>query len=209
MKSNSLVTDIALLVGIGLVLGLGYNALGVSEVNDWGIAWKGVDRVEELLNTPEVLPVEIEEDAASASSDPYSVDPLAAPAPAVEQKALPEIPDYGRPVQIGLAAVKQLHVADAALFIDARERWEYDEGHIRGAISLPHEEAITDPARLEQLDTGGKPVVTYCGGASCEVSLSLAWELLGIGHSHIAVYMGGFPEWQQAGYPVDAAGDDR
>lgn len=209
MKSRSLVTDIALLVGIGWMLGLGYNALGVQEGNDWGLAWKGVDRVEELLNTPEVLAVEVEEDAAEASSDPYSVDPLAAPALRVERKTLPEIPDYGRPVQIGLAAVKQLHDADAALFIDARERWEYDEGHITGAISLPHEEAITDPARLEQLDTGGKPVVTYCGGGSCEISLSLAYELLGNGHAHIAVYMGGFPEWQQAGYPVDAAGDDR
>lgn len=208
MKANSLVTDIALLVGIGVVLGVGYNVLGVRAGNDWGIAWKGVDRVEELLNTPEVQAVEIEDAAASANSDPYSVDPLAAPAPPVEHKTLPEIPDYGRPVQIGLVAVKQLHDADAVLFIDARERWEYDEGHIAGAISLSHEEAITDPARLEQLDTGGKPMVTYCGGGSCEVSLSLAWELLGIGHSHIAVYMGGFPEWQQAGYPVDVAGAD-
>jgi len=201
-KSNSLVTDIALLVGIGVALGLGYNALGAQEGNDWGIAWKGVDRVEDLLNTPEVQ-------AVGPDADPYSVDPLAAPAQAGEQRALPEIPDYGRPVQIGLAAVKQLHAADAVIFIDAREGWEYDEAHIRGAISLPHEEAITDPARLEQLDTGGKPIVTYCGGGSCEVSLSLAWELLGLGHDRVAVYMGGFPEWQQAGYPVDAAGDDR
>ena len=206
MKSNSLVTDIALLVGIGVVLGVGYNGLGLRGGNDWGIAWKGVDRVEELLNSPEVQAVELDAGASPASSDPYSVDPLAAPAPDVEQQTLPEIPDYGRPVPIGLVAVKQLHDADAVIFIDAREGWEYDEAHIRGAISLPHEEAITDPARLEQLDTGGKPLVTYCGGGSCEISLSLAWELLGVGHAHIAVYTGGFPEWQQAGYPVETSG---
>ena len=130
-KSNSFVTDIALLVGIGVMLGLGYNALGVRQGNDWGIAWKGVDRVEELLNTPEVQAVEIGAGVASASSDPYSVDPLAAPAPAVEQTTLPAIPDYGRPVQIRLAAVKQLPPAAAALFFHARETWEYDQRHIR------------------------------------------------------------------------------
>ena len=70
---------------------------------------------------------------------------------------------------------------------------------------MPYEQAITDPARLEQVDQGGKPMVTYCGGGSCEISISVAWELLGVGKTHIAVYMGGFPEWAQAGYPVEKA----
>ena len=109
-----------------------------------------------------------------------SDDPLA---PAAEpDRAIPVIEDYGRPVEIGLKAAKQLHDAGAALFIDAREDWEYAEGHIPGAINLPYEQAITDPDRLEKIDQGGKPIVTYCGGGSCEISISVAWELLGVGN---------------------------
>ncbi len=195
MKSNSLVTDIALLVGIGVVLGVGYNALGVQGGNDWGIAWKGVPLIDTLGD--EVKPVETDALPAGNVSD----DPLAPVA--VPTRAVPVIEDYGRPVEIGLVAVKQLHDADAALFIDAREDWEYAEGHIPGAINLPYEQAITDPALLEKIDQGGKPIVTYCGGGSCEISISVAWELLGVGKTHVAVYMGGFPEWEGAGYPVD------
>ena len=195
MGSTSTVRDIALLVTIGVLLGLGYNALGLRGGNDWGIAWKGVPLIETLGG--EVQAVE----SATLAVLPVSDDPLA---PAVApQRELPVIEDFGRPVEIGIVAVKQLHDAGAALFIDAREDWEFAEGHIPGAINLPYEQAITDPARVEQIDQGDKPIVTYCGGGSCEISISVAWELLGVGKSHIAVYMGGFPEWVQAGHPVE------
>jgi hypothetical protein len=168
MKSNSIVTDMALLVAVGVVLGTGYNALGLQAGSDWGIAWKGVALIETLWD--EVQAVDTETPPQGHVSD----DPLA-PA-AVPERALPVIEDFGRPVEIGLKAAKQLHDAGAALFIDAREDWEYAEGHIPGAINLPYEQAITDPARLEKIDQGDKPIVTYCGGGSCEISISVAWE---------------------------------
>ena len=199
MTSTSLGADIALLAAIGLLLGVGYNAPGLQGGNDWGIAWKGVPLIDTL--GPAVLPIPPEN--LAAPSGYVSDDPLAPPA--APTRLLPVIEDVGRPVEIGLAAAKQLHDAGAALFIDAREDWEYAQGHIPGAINLPYEQAITDPARLEQVDQGGKPMVTYCGGGSCEISISVAWELLGVGKTHIAVYMGGFPEWAQAGYPVEKA----
>ncbi len=197
MRSGSLVTDIVLLVTVGAVLGVGYNALGLRGGNDWGLAWKAIPLKETLGG--EVQPVV---DATDALPAAVSSDPLAPPP--MPQKALPVIEDFGRPMEIGLQAVKQLHDADAALFIDAREDWEYAEGHIAGAIHLPYEQAITDPALLERVDPGDKPIIVYCGGGSCEISINVAWELLGVGKTHIAVYMGGFPEWQQAGYPVES-----
>ena len=199
-RRSSPAADVAVLLTIGIALGLAYNALGLREGNAWGLAWKGVDLVKELEQGPVVEAVEAEPTTPYVSDDPLAI-------PAVPQHAVPKIPDVGRPVQIHLAAVKQLFDADAMLLIDAREDWEHDEGHIPGSINLPHEEAITDPARLEQLDTGGRPIVTYCGGGSCELSLSLAWELLGVGHTRVAVYMGGYPEWEQAGYPVTKPAD--
>jgi rhodanese-related sulfurtransferase len=88
---------------------------------------------------------------------------------------LPPIPDVGRPVQIELGAVKAYFDADAALLIDAREPEEYAESHIPGSINL------------------------------CELSISLAEELYFTGFSRVAVYMGGFPAWVEAGYPIDKA----
>ena len=204
-RRETLLADVFLLVGIGVVLGLGYNTLGLQEGAGWGIAWKGVDHFGDFVDDADTVAAVEDEGPgdADAAYPAVSDDPLAPP-PVPDQK-VPEIPDVGRPVKIELIAVKQLHDAKAALFIDARETWEFEEGHIPGALSLPHEEAITDPARLEQLDSGGLPIVAYCGGGTCEVSLTLANELMLYGHTRIAVYMGGFPEWVGAGYPVEGA----
>ena len=199
MKSNSLGLDIAVLLGVGLFLGVGYNTLGLQGGNDWGVAWKGVPLIETIGAAVEPVEPAAQDESAGYVSD----DPLAAPPSA--PRAIPVIEDFGRPMQIGLVAAKQLYDADAVLFIDAREDWEYAEGHIPGALNLPYEQAINDPARLEQVDQAGKPIVTYCGGGTCEISISVAWELLGVGKTHIAVYLGGFPEWVEAGYPVEKA----
>jgi rhodanese-related sulfurtransferase len=115
---------------------------------------------------------------------------------------LPEIPAAGRPVQIELGAVKLYVDSSAALVIDARDPFEYEEGHLPGAINVPYETAISDPVLLENLDTGGRPIIAYCGGGDCEVSYSLAIELVALGYERVAVYVGGFPEWQEKGLPV-------
>jgi rhodanese-related sulfurtransferase len=183
----------------GVALGLGYNALGRAPGADWGIAWIGKDRLAELAAHGAVAAPR-----PAADADPYvtpNSDPLAIPAdePGV---ALPEVPAIGRPVQIEAQAVRQLVDAEAAFVIDARESAEYAAGHIPGAINLPYDEVAADTARLEKLDTRGRPIVVYCGGGTCEQSLSLAYDLVAAGHTRVAVYVGGFPEWHEAGHPV-------
>jgi rhodanese-related sulfurtransferase len=115
---------------------------------------------------------------------------------------LPEIPLLDRPIQIEIDAVKQLFDAGAALIIDARDREEYLEGHITGALNLIFDEVTAEPERMENLDPGARPIVVYCSGGTCEVSLDLAWELIAAGQSRVVVYVGGFDEWAAAGYPV-------
>jgi rhodanese-related sulfurtransferase len=97
--------------------------------------------------------------------------------------------------------------AGGAFLIDARDPYEYEEGHLPGSINLPYETAISDPALLESLDTGGRPIIAYCGGGDCEVSYSLALELVASGYERVAVYVGGFPEWQENGLPVTTGGE--
>lgn len=199
-SGDRLLRDVVMLVVLGIVLGVAYNAFGLAARPSWGVSWIGQDLVAELDAGPSVAAVE-------TPPPPMSDDPLAVPAaPGATAAALPEIPAVGRPVKIETGAVAQLVAAAAALVIDAREDWEYAEGHIPGAISMPYDQAVTDAALLESLSTAGRPIVVYCGGGTCEISLSLAWELIGAGHERVAVYMGGFPEWRDLGHRVATGG---
>jgi rhodanese-related sulfurtransferase len=92
---------------------------------------------------------------------------------------------------------------DAALIVDARDAPEFLEGHIPGAVNLPYAEVISSPSLVESLETRGRPVIAYCGGEGCEVSLGVAEELTRAGFPRVAVYVGGFPEWVASGHPVE------
>jgi rhodanese-related sulfurtransferase len=177
----------------GCVLGLVYNALGLRN-ETWGLEWVAEDRTD--------MP-QLADPAPTAVAPADSDDPMAIPGPAAASDGVPEIPDLGRPIQVQLPAVKRFFDAGAVVFVDAREHDEYVSGHIAGAVHLPFEEAVTDPARLEALQTLGKPIVTYCGGGTCELSINLAHALVQAGHRKVLVFMGGYPEWANAGYPID------
>jgi rhodanese-related sulfurtransferase len=139
--------------------------------------------------------------AAAAAPAPSRT---ATPAPASAPPAgdVPAIPDVSGPVKLEMATLKKLYDANAALLLDAREADEYAEGHIAGATSLPYNDAMADPDRLKRLDSGGRPIVAYCSGGDCELSMDLAKLLVQAGKRRVLVYEGGYPEWQAAGYPV-------
>lgn len=203
--SPGLGSGVAAIVLAGLTLGLVYNALGLSGEPPWGLSWVARDRLAQL---EQVGPVE---DGGAEAYGSYSTDlddPLAIPGEAAGAgAALPEIPAVGRPVRIELGALRAYFDAGAALIIDARDPQDYAEGHIRGAINLPYDEVISNPSLIETLQTGGLPIVTYCGGEGCEVSLGVAEELCVAGHRQVAVYVGGYPEWVGAGNPVERAAE--
>lgn len=210
---RGLVRDVVVIVAAGVVLGLVYNWLGLQSPDGWGLPWIGQDRLSAIM---EMAPVTASAGSgsfsATASDDPLapppvaaiSDDPLAPPTSAARRGAVPEIPDVGRPVPIDLGGLRQFVDAGAALLIDARDAHEFEEGHIPGALNLPYDEAVTDPARLESLAPLDRPIVVYCGGGTCEVSLNLANELYySVGYSKVAVYMGGYPEWVEHGLEVE------
>jgi rhodanese-related sulfurtransferase len=69
-------------------------------------------------------------------------------------------------------------------------------------VSLPFEALARDPSLARKLETGGRPVITYCGGGRCELAEQLASSLMDAGVRRVLVYTGGIAEWQQAGFPV-------
>jgi rhodanese-related sulfurtransferase len=98
---------------------------------------------------------------------------------------------------------KQIFDNGNVLFVDARTRDSYDDGHIPGAESLPvgqFDELIDtfiDKYAIEQA------IVTYCSGRTCEDSHNLAQLLIDFGYGDVKVFIDGFPGWQAEGYPIE------
>ena len=183
----------------GCLLGLAQNALVRQGDPKDGLAWR---------YTPPTL--DSLDDIAPASADgkpggsnplpPDMNDPLQIGGSATS--GVPDIPDVGRPIQIQISKVKAFFDANAGAIIDAREPADYASGHIPGAINLPYDEVVTDPERLEKFDPQGKPIIIYCGGGTCEVSMNLGFALVNAGKKKVLVFMGGWPEWTTSGYPI-------
>jgi len=123
--------------------------------------------------------------------------------------AVPQVPDLDRPVQVELSTVKKFFDAGAALFLDARDPAEYEAGHIPGALRMTRDDALAEPESVRKLPAGGKPIIAYCEGGTCEASLDLARVLVEAGYRKVLVYGGGFPEWAAAGHPVERGGGSR
>jgi rhodanese-related sulfurtransferase len=203
---GGLLRGVVSIVAGGILLGAAYNAFGLSSRNPWGLSWIGTDKLSRL---PRVESIPADDPTSAEASTGSSLwtdidDPLAIPGSAARAPALPEIPAVGRPVQIELAAAREYLDAGAALFVDARDPDEYEERHIRGAINLPYERVLKEPGLAKSVDTGGRPIIAYCGGAGCEVSIAVAERLCRAGHPRVAVYVGGFPEWLAGGNPVES-----
>ncbi len=88
------------------------------------------------------------------------------------------------------------------LVVDARTSYEYEDGHIAGAVNLPYAAALADPGRIAQLGEAGRPIAVYCSGGECELSMDLAKLMLEHGRKRVLIYEGGWPEWVSFEYPT-------
>ena len=91
------------------------------------------------------------------------------------------------------------------LFVDARVRDQYEEGHIPGAVWLYHYESenLIDELRPE-LELAFF-IIIYCNGGDCEDSIHLATDLMslyGLPGENIFVYEGGLDEWVENEMPI-------
>ena len=111
-------------------------------------------------------------------------------------------------------------VAEAAddpdsVLVDTREGWEFEEGHIPGAVRLDWLELVDQDSRglkpeadiRALLDERGiapeKRVVLYCNTAR---RISHTYVVLRhLGYENLAFYEGSLTEWEAAGRPVERA----
>jgi len=104
--------------------------------------------------------------------------------------------------------------------VDTREPWEFEEGHLPGAVNLDWRDLVDDDTRgLKSSDTlsevlagvGLTPdtrVLLYCNTAR---RISHTYVVLrSLGYDHIGFYEGSLTEWVERGGPVEGSeADDR
>ena len=112
-------------------------------------------------------------------------------------------------------AVKRARDGEDIVLVDTREAWEYDEGHIPGAVRLDWRELVDDESRglknreeIEKiLDSRGiardRRVILYCNTAR---RISHTYLVLRhLGYDDLAFYEGSLTEWEREGGPVETA----
>ncbi|MEK1929234.1 MAG: rhodanese-like domain-containing protein, partial [Pararhizobium sp.] len=102
-------------------------------------------------------------------------------------------------IKVDAAEAKTLLARDVP-FIDVRAPLCYDNGHLPRAVNLS---LLTGLSRESLAKVAGKQaeVAFYCGN-HCPYSAYAAAEAIAWGYTHVFHFAGGFPEWQDAGYPV-------
>ena len=80
--------------------------------------------------------------------------------------------------------------------LDVREREEYREGHLEGAIALPR--GFLEIRVEETLPDKTLPVIAYCAGGVR--SLIAARTMKELGYENVSSMAGGYTAWKNAGY---------
>lgn len=106
------------------------------------------------------------------------------------------------PLPVELAEVRELLAAGAAL-VDARATELYADGHLPGALSLPLAEMDAQLETLRQAVPLDRVLISYCNGYGCPDSFDQGVRLLAAGWQEVRVFEGGYPEWRDAGLPVE------
>lgn len=104
--------------------------------------------------------------------------------------------------KIDIEAAKFLYDSGKALFVDARNNVEYQESHIKGAISIPANATPEEINKLKNILTG-KVLVTYCHGIGCHLSDKVANKLYDAGHRNITIFFNGWNTWNEKNYPIE------
>jgi len=107
----------------------------------------------------------------------------------------------GTPSEISLPEALEHFRARTALFLDARDEYEFKAGHIPGAWNAPPGEQVDLPGRLQ----GRKEplIIAYCSDAECPLAEKLADELVQNGVSNIRIMRQGWLAWSNAGFPIE------
>ena len=101
--------------------------------------------------------------------------------------------------EIDASRAREIIEGESPSIVDVRERDEWDEGHIPGAVHVPrgHLEARIEQAAPDK----SRPVVVYCAGGNRSAFATKTLEELG--YQRVMSLAGGFTDWKRNGYPYE------
>lgn len=145
-----------------------------------------------------------------ATTEPATTDPTPTePTPPANEEHTDRIVELGlQPMTVDEAEL--YHADGAALFVDARNREDYEEGHIPGAVYLNHYQSADLIEEVRPDLEAAFMVVVYCNGGDCDDSINLALDLVtlyGIPNGNVYVFDGGMEVWKARGLPVVTGGE--
>jgi rhodanese-related sulfurtransferase len=86
------------------------------------------------------------------------------------------------------------------LLLDVRTLQEYEDGHIKEAVSMPLDQIDNQIGKLELAKA--QEIITMCDGTGCNRADQAAAKLIGLGFSNVTSYHDGIAAWKLAGKPV-------
>jgi rhodanese-related sulfurtransferase len=227
-RDSGVIRGILVIVTAGIGLGLGFNFIQRASNHDNGLPW--LRREVKLASLEEVVANSIA--VSDSITNPGAVAAAPAPIPAPEDSPAPEtaasapaeggesgeppppndlptVPDTDEPLEAQHETIMKFYESKAAVFVDARSAEEYAEGHIPGAINLSLDEVYENPGLLDEFEANGRPIICYCDGSDCDLSMTLAFSLIDAGHKKVLVYVGGTHTWQDAGETLEVGSTPR
>jgi rhodanese-related sulfurtransferase len=128
--------------------------------------------------------------------------PLAPPAAANERAAVDAMEAYLEFVEYGGGVIfaEQIPREDWPRFfvIDARDKAQFERGHIPGAVNIEWRRVLAERARIPK----DRPVLIYCNTGSLSAQAGFALRVAG--WENLRILQGGMAEWQAKG-GLDAA----
>ena len=100
--------------------------------------------------------------------------------------------------RISVADAKKAVDSGKAILVDVRSALQYQQEHLKGAISLPGYEV---QARLAELPKD-KQIITYCACSAEQSSAASVLQLRENGYKNATALLGGVQAWKDAGYEV-------
>ena len=96
----------------------------------------------------------------------------------------------------------RLDRGERPVLLDVREREEFRQGFVPGAVSLPR--GFLEMRVEETVPAKDTPIVAYCGGGTR--SLLAGRILKELGYTNVVSMRGGFTSWKNQGLPITVHG---
>jgi rhodanese-related sulfurtransferase len=91
-------------------------------------------------------------------------------------------------------AVEAAIANHSAVIIDARPDFQYELGHIPGAIDIPYDNGnLVELVNKHSLKN--QALIVYCSSAHCNAAELLTEKLRRLGCKKVSIYPGGWEEW--------------